>query len=288
MPTGDKLATRLSLMLRSFNDGARLTVEEMAEEFAVDVRTAQRDLKRLCFLPIERENGRYFLAAYALGKLGYKDLKGFASSSGIGELYPKLDDRQISDILNPKTSTTMKVKGHSYENLASVVDTFNALGGAIIAQRMMAFEYKGKSRQVEPYKLFNTNGIWYLVALEDRTIKHFTLSKISHLSATSKHFEVDEQVVDTIEENNLTWITKDPIEVTLRIDAKVSEYFIRRELLSAQKIIEECEAYLLVSTKVTFEEQILRTVRYWIPHITILSPAHLQEKLEASLQNYLK
>ena len=38
----------------------------------------------------------------------------------------------------------------------------------------------------------------------------------------------------------------------------------------------------------TFEEEILQTVRYWIPNIKIISPVTLQKKLEDSLKEYLK
>jgi predicted DNA-binding transcriptional regulator YafY len=285
--TGDKLAMRVVLMLQRFNNGERLTIDEMAEEFGVDVRTIQRDLKRFSFLPIEKEHGRYCLSAYALGKLGYDDLKNFSHISGISELYPKLDEKTIIAILNPKINCTIKIKGQSYEEQAFLAKHFNALSGAIMAQRKMVFTYKEKSRTVEPYKLFNTNGIWYLVALEEGVVKHFTLSKLDHLTSDDAHFEVDDNIVDMIEENDLNWITQDPIEVTLRIDAAVSEYFLRRDLLPCQQIVQNDEDALVVTSKVTFEEEILRTVRYWIPHITIVSPSHLQEKLEKSLKNYL-
>jgi len=99
--SGDKVAIRLTQMIRAFNDGKRLTLDEMADEFQVHPRTVQRDLSRFAFLPIEQEEGRYFLAEYALGKLSYKDVKHFSTISGIGKLYPKLSDEKISEILNP-------------------------------------------------------------------------------------------------------------------------------------------------------------------------------------------
>lgn len=157
---GDKLATRAFLMIKKFNDGASLTVEEMADEFDVSVCTAQEDLERFSLLPIKKEDGKYFLAPYALGKLGHKDVKDFSTISGISDLYPKLDASTISDILNPETNQALKIQGHNHENLSFMVDAFDALDGAIIAQRKMAFEYNSKSRNVEPYKLMNTNGAY--------------------------------------------------------------------------------------------------------------------------------
>ena len=54
--------------------------------------------ERLSILPIQKENGKYFLEEYALGKLGFKDIKAFAALIGARSLFPELDDRFISDV----------------------------------------------------------------------------------------------------------------------------------------------------------------------------------------------
>jgi len=71
----DTLAIRLAQILTMFNDGRRLTLKELAEEFSVSARTIQRDFERLSTLPIKKENGYYHLEEYALGKLSFKDIK---------------------------------------------------------------------------------------------------------------------------------------------------------------------------------------------------------------------
>ena len=284
----DKLAARVVMILQRFNDGERLTVEELAEEFGVSVRTIQRDLNRFSFLPIEKEDGRYYLASYALGKLRFEDIKTFSHISGIGDLYPKLDARMITDILNPDTAKTMKIKGNSYEDLSEIIEIFDMLGGAVLSHLKVSFVYKDKKRTVLPYRLFNTNGVWYLVGVEEGVIKHFTLSKIAEVCVLKEHFMCDVYIEDTIERSSMTWISQKPLSIILRIDAVVAEHFERRAILSEQKIVEiEESGTLIVETKVAFEEEILRTVRYWIPHIIILSPEYLQCSLEEGLRGYL-
>jgi predicted DNA-binding transcriptional regulator YafY len=39
---------------------------------------------------------------------------------------------------------------------------------------------------------------------------------------------------------------------------------------------------------VAYDDEILRMVKYWLPFIRIVSPMHLQEKLNQTLQNYLE
>jgi len=283
----DKLATRLALILTKFNDGEHLTVEALAKEFNVHTRTIQRDFKKLSFLPIEKENGVYRLAPYCLGKLTYRDIKQFAAFSGIQSLYPELSNELIVDILNARVSKTMEVKGHRYEDLSQKVDLFNNIGAAILQHRRITFVYKEKPRIAEPYKLVNTNGIWYMVATQEGVVKNFSLSKIESLVVAEEVFVPDTTIEEILRFNQGLWYTQNPIEVTLVIDASVAEYFLRRDLLPHQQIIEQNDERLIVSAKVAYEEEILKTVRYWIPHMTILSPHTLQEKLEASLRNYL-
>jgi len=58
--------------------------------------------------------------------------------------------------------------------------------------------------------------------------------------------------------------------------------------LPNKKIIEESENHIIVSTSVSYDDEILRVVKYWIPYIEIKSPQYLQEKLSKILNEYLQ
>jgi len=283
----DKLAMRLSQILMMFNDGKRFSVRELAEEFNVDPRTVQRDLNKFSYLPIRREGIYYSLEPYCLGKLSFKDIKRFATFSSIKELYPELNDGLIVDILNERTNKTMEVHGHKYENLSHKIDDFNHIASAIVTFRKIAFRYKDKTRLVEPYKLNNTNGIWYLVGVEEGVLKNFSFSKIEELELKDETFCQDEAVLKTLQEHKGVWFTQNHIEVVVEVDMSVSSYFLRRDLLPNQKIVEQTEEVLVLSAQVAYEEEILKVVRYWIPHMRIVTPLGLQKKLEDSLKAYL-
>jgi predicted DNA-binding transcriptional regulator YafY len=74
----------------------------------------------------------------------------------------------------------------------------------------------------------------------------------------------------------------------LEIDTEAKEYFLRKNTLANYTILEETQESLTVQTKVTFEDEILNLVRYWIPYIRIKSPTHLQEKLNSILEKYIQ
>ena len=160
----DKISTRLVQILLKLNNGERFTIEELALEFNVSARTIQRDInERLSYLPLQKENGYICLEEYCLGKLSFKDIKNFATISGIKSLYPTLDDDFIVDLLNSKLNNTYLIKGYEYENLKDLKEEFNLLNTAIVLNHKLSYTYNDKNRIVEPYRLVNTAGIWYLV-----------------------------------------------------------------------------------------------------------------------------
>lgn len=289
MPSShDTIATRLTQILTKLNSGERFTIQELADEFNVSIRTIQRDLnERFDYLPLKKENGYYSIEGYCLGKLNFKDIKSFATLSGIKDLYPNLDDSFIADLLNSKINSTYLIKGCEYEDISSKTKLFELLNIAIITNQTISLTYNDKKRELNPYKLINTSGIWYLSADENNQLKTYTISKISNFSNTSKTFKANKEFEEIISKNKDIWFSKDTMEVTLQIDNKIKEYFIRRELLPHQKIIEQNDN-LIITTTVSYEEEILKVVRYWLPNIKILKPSYLQENLESGLKDYLK
>lgn len=290
MKSHDKIATRLAQLINKFNSGEKLSIEDLVEEFGVTKRTVQRDLnERMSFLPIKKENGLYSLEEYYLGKLNFADMQNFAALSGIRELFPSLQEDFLKNILDNTISQAYMIKGHNYEDLSDKTKEFTLIEDAIVQNKIIEFVYKDKSRIVKPYKLINSKGIWYLAGVENDTLKTFSFNKISKLSRNEEIFIVTKEILDTIEDDNNIWFSDKQIEVVLKVEKNVASYFLRRNILPKQTIVKElADGGLLVSTKVAFDEEILRLVRYWIPNVKIVSPTDLQDKLENELRKYLK
>lgn len=286
----DKIATRLAQIIYKLNNGERFTQQELVEEFNVDIRTIQRDLhERLISLPTEKHNGYYSLASYALGKLTLQDIQNFAMLSGIQSLYPALDQKFMSDLLSIKLNTSYLVKHQGFEDITSKRYLFEQISGAIVRNSPIHFQYKEKRRKVNPYKLINNNGIWYLLADENDQLKNYTFSKIKQVEWDfQEQFIPKKEFLDLIAKNDTNWFSNQTIEVILEIKQEAMEYFLRKESLPNKCIIEHTSEALILSTNVSYDDEILRIVKYWIPYIKIKSPTYLQEKLSAILQEYLK
>jgi len=289
MKNHDKIATRLAIILTKLNASERFTVEDLVEEFGVTKRTIQRDLnERLSYLPIKKENNQYCLESYYLGKLNYKDIQNFSALSGIRELFPSLQEDFLKNILDNTVSQAYLIKGHNYEDLSDRAGDFKLIETSILDASKVSFTYKEKKRIVDPYKLLNIKGIWYLAGVENDILKTFSFSKISNLNDTKEHYNANAEILKSIKDEDTTWFSSTQTEVVLKVDSSVAGYFKRRNILPNQTLLKELEdGGLLVSTKVAFDEEVLKLVRYWIPHVTVVSPVRLQKKLEDGLREYL-
>ena len=283
----DKLATRLSLIIYKLNQGERLTIESLANEFSVSKRTIERDMNRFSYFDIKKEGKEFFLDEIAVGKLNFNDIKNFAIFSGIKSLYPSLTNQFLKDILNDKINRAYLIQNSGFEDIEKKQQLFESLSTAILDEKTISFIYNDKSRVVNPYKLINTNGIWYLSATENNTIKTYTFSKIKSLKISRDKFIVDKDILKEIEKSEINFLSKESKEVHLKIQNSAREYFLRKKVLSNMKIIDNTDEYFVVSTNVSFDDEILNIVKQWIPYMEIVKPIELQEKLEDILKKYL-
>lgn len=282
----DKLATRLAHILMRFNEGGKISVEELASEFDVDTRTIYRDLhERLSFMPIKKEDGKYFLEPFALGKLSFKDIQNFAILSGIDTLYPKLDSNFIVDLLSEKVNRVLMVKNSGFEKVDYAL--FEKISVMILNKLMIHFAYDDKLRSVNPYKLINNNGIWYLLADEEGKLKHFALNKIKNLQCSETTFIPSDDFLEKIDKDTSLWLNATK-EAILKLDKRGKNYFFRKKIFDSFEIIEEEEQSFILKIKFSYDDELLNIIKQWIPYIHILSPLELKEKLHKELTEYLK
>jgi predicted DNA-binding transcriptional regulator YafY len=290
----DTLVYRLAQILVKLNQGENLDPKALAEEFGVNMRTIQRDLNvRFAYLPLQKTNGHYHLDAAFLGKLSSKDIERFASLAGVRGLFPSLSDDFLRDIFDTRMQDALLVKGHYYENLAGKEQLFRDIENSIISRNQVSFDYikvDGNKHYdaVSPYKLINNKGIWYLAALDGEKLKTFSFTKIERLRTLESSFNWDSRIDAQLTAEDGIWMSGDKQEVVLSISKEVADYFKRRQLIANQVIERELEDGSLIVSAKGHTNQILPIVRYWIPHVQIISPESLQAELKIGLTEYLK
>ena len=290
----ETIASRLAELLRRLNEGERLDPQQLSEEYGVNLRTIQRDLnERLCFLDLQKSGGFYHVSSRRFGLLTPKDVERFASVAGLQGLHPRLSTELLKELLDTKLQS-LQIRGHEYEDITGREEAFRQIKHAIEHRHPISFRYSKQDGEklvdsIEPYKLINQGGIWYMAASDAGALKSYSFTKINALLVdVTEQFSADAEITKTLEREDSIWLNLKKTEVVLKIDSEAADYFRRRKLIDGQKIEKElADGGLLISCLIAHPNQILPTVRYWLPHAHVISPSDLQEELELQLGQYI-
>lgn len=293
----ERLAYRLGGILERLNAGERISVNDLAETYGVTPRTIQRDIaERLAFLEdkfLEKGPGYYRLDKAKLGHLCQADIERFSRFSSVQDMFPKIDQRFYQEQL----IRSIQVKGFQYEDIKPRQRDFDRLQQAIEQHRRIEFHYTkagkedGKYYRLDPYRLLNKNGIWYLVGLsaDDGGERTFCFSQIRAINEKAETFTPDETLLAKIDNSDSIYYGNQLAEIVIRVTAHAAPYFLRRSLLPNQELIRKLDdGGLLLACKNVNEMEVVPIVQYWIPHLSIISPADIQDKMLARLKRYLE
>ncbi len=295
----DTILTRLTHILSKLNDGEALSVKELAEEFNVNARTIQRDFnERLISFPIYKEGRRW------------KMQEGFRV-----EKTKSLEDELVLDIIEKITEgiggkfarksqkLLSKIKNEDFNpiyaklNIEDISDKFadiQLLECAIKKKLEIKCSYDNDhheiySTTIQPLKIVNFEGFWYLLAIRGTTLKKYYLKNISNVKVTEKEFKTDAKVETLLDDSISIWFSQEnePFEVKLYADSSCAKFFKRRPLPTQSILSVESDGSIEFTLKITHEMEILPIVKYWIPHLFVVEPLWVKEFLKEDLEKYL-
>lgn len=292
--THERLAERLASILTKLNIGHQLSVQELAREFQVSTRTIERDFDRLnSYLPLiqDAQTKKFYLESSYLGRFKLQDIKNFAQLSGINDLYPSLDISFLRELFDNRASLVFSAKGYNFEDATQYAEHFKTLTGSIQKRQQIALFYRGQIRVVKPYRLIHHMGNWYLAAVRKQKLRVYRLGRIEKIICSRRlsQFEHNQAVLQQLKDEDGIWFQHEKQEVILSVHPDVAIYFKQRRIFPEQAILNESETgELVISCQIRHQKQLNPLVRYWIPYLKILEPAHLQQELDDGLQGYLK
>ena len=291
----EKLADRLATMLVMLDNGESLNLKELAIKFEVSERTLARDISRLksakldLGLVSDLEGEQKYRTTNKVFKL--KDIQKFAKISGAYGVYPELKPSFLKKLLADDQQGVYEAKGYAYEDASKLEKLLAMLSEAIEKNQQIGFLYNAEPRVVEPYRLIHHHGSWYLAAVRKGKLLTYRVSRItrSYQQHELSTFKPNPDILKQLEDENSIWFGQEKSEVILKVHADVVLHFMQRQLLPEQELVKTLEdGGILVSSKISHAMQLLPLVRYWIPHVEIISPKHLQDELEAGLKWYLE
>lgn len=292
----ERLAYRLSDIIIRLNNGERLNIDTLTQDYQVCTRTLKRDFQeRLAMLDFSDSGPVFYqLSPNRVGYLNLTEIKRFANFASVQDLLPKIDRQFFYDKLNQ----SIVIKGFDYENIQARTQEFNLINQAIRDCRIITFDYQKVRKQssenakkhyhLEPYHLLNKNGIWYVIGRHDAQTRNFCFTQISNLCVTDKTFDCDEQIKAGLINTDSLFFDNHINEIVLQVSAKVAGYFERRDLLPNQELIRKLDnGDLLLACRQVHPREVIPIVQYWLPHIKIISPSTVQEQMEKVLKSYV-
>jgi predicted DNA-binding transcriptional regulator YafY len=154
-----------------------------------------------------------------------------------------------------------------------------------------AFGDKSRIVDLKPLKIANYEGFWYLIALDARNdvLKKYYLKNISQITIKDETFTTDGKLDDLLENSISVWFQKDvaPYRVTLALSLTVAKYFQRKPLSKTQKVEEmRDDGSMVISVEITDDMEIVPVVKYWLPHIRVLSPESIRNAIAEDIRTY--
>lgn len=288
-----KLAERLSAILVDLHSGQRLSSHSLAEKYGVSLKTIKRDLgQRLDNLPwLEAGPQFYRLDTQKMQHTNLETLTRFCRFAAIKELFPPIDQAFLDNLLKDH----ILVKGLKYENIQGLKQQFLQLEQAIDSCHMVYFDYckinekQAKPYTIAPYGLVNKNGIWYVIGLDQGKEKTYNFKQISNVKILTTTFECNQDLKEKLRHSDSLYHGNQIQQITLKVNHNIAPYFRRQAQFPNQEIIETlANGDLIIECRDINPVEVLPMVKYWLPHITIISPRSLQQDIKDMLKQYLQ
>ena len=297
----DKTLTRLIHILTKLSENERPTTKELADEFDVGVRTIQNDFKKtLSYYPIERdkENRYSFQNGFSLNRAFLDSDEMIVLNLALSQFddinnMDSIKDRIYKKIVTKSFFNPYYIKQENLEDIDTESPLIEELEANIEQNEILRVKLPTKTTEIEPYKIVNFDGFWYLFAkdLSDEKTKTFKLSELKDIKKIYKRHTTPIKKVESIldKTNSAFYEEGNSFEVVIKVYSEAAIYFKNRDFLQSQKIIKEYEdGSLEVSFEVSHDEDIDNIIKSWLPHVEILEPKRFRDKLTNELEEYLK
>ena len=297
---------RLSQILELLNKGYELSTPNLVERFGVTKKIIQTDFKEY-ILPLFVDDKIY----YDYSSKTYKAKNNFLAKtlfssdelSIIAILKNKSKDKYSDDDLSLKVDslflkfedelTNKLYQTSSIEKIDNFKNEIIQIKNAVETKSIIKCFYNDKNREIYPLKILNLEGFWYLIIFEpiDNKIKTFHLNTIKNIEVLNAHFSFDEEKINSFDNAISAYYKPNnaPILVQLFMDKEVSRYFMRKPLNKSQRVLkiyddESCDIELTITEYM----EIIPTIQRYIPHIGVIEPDELKDRVKENIDSYLK
>lgn len=316
-----KILTLLQLLERKTDDRHRLTVPEMVDALEAAGVPAERksiyhDIAALqdAGYDIEQQRGRgggYYLASRSFELAELKLLVDAVQSSRfITQRKSNALIRKLEGLASEYQASALQrqvfVSGRAKSQNETAYYTVDTLHQAIAADRMVSFQYwnwqadgekqprrNGMLYQVSPWALAWENDNYYLIAYQDYEqpagIRHYRVDRMMKVSMLStpragKALYDGLDLASYIKKHFNMFASMDEQKVTLRCADFMAGTMIDRFGQDVIRVPEPEGGYFHITVPVAVSPQFLGWVCGLAPHVTILGPESVRQRMQTLVQ----
>ena len=302
---------RILEMMENLSKKQTLCIQDLSLHFETSTRTIQRDMKLLkaffkeklyqpkpeCYILQDTDN----LYSFIKNSAKPDNLKSFF------EFMALFDDKLLSFFDQKEFPMIKEIRRESKVIYHILEKPIEELKNPFLGQMKEAISMRRyvdvtlteidpkNLKMIKPLKIVFAEGNWYLAAITKNYqvnygFKFFRINFITDFKLHAQTFQREIEAQNFIENfQSLFQNYKTPnYEVTLCIDSVVSRYFKVKKHLKSQKIIKtEPNGDIVITYQINNDMEILPMIKKWLPHIKVISPKSLDDKIKDDLRHYL-
>ena len=312
---------RVLELLKRFNDGKKVCIESLQNDtmwYGKCDKTIRRDLNVIkeyfpdsfdlirggkgekgCYKAITKDIFNNFMNKDTLALM--VQTFNIAQRNNIFEsLDISDDDKKIINSKIKKSKECYEFITKPYETKKGDVKLLKEIERAIDWKRYTTVTQKERSGlkeyEVKPYKIVFMNENFYL-ACENTSEKYpfsiFRLSNIETIKLHTKTFHINPDIESFIKNMQTPFSKYTPefrkhlIEVIVEVPKEKAKLFKAKKHLASQQEKENDDGTLTLIFTVSQAMEVEDLIKKWIPHMKVISPLSLKEKIEDDLKQYL-
>lgn len=321
-PDRMKKLHRLLSILRMLDNRERCQRKNLAEKFETVEETISRDIKELnsagFSIYFDKEINSYTFAdsdftlrdldlnknellALLLGKqIGHNLGKPIenAFNSLLRKAHKDTGEQTKSRIKRLEEKQWFWVDLDPMDGFEKIERQYNTIVEAMDKRQELEITYRGMhdqretKRQINPYGLFFSNGVWYVLAYCNmrNKIRSFALDCIKELEITDFHYVIPKEfnMDDYFKSSWHIMRYGEPAQVVLKFSKDVARWIKRRKWHPEQKIEEKKDGSIIFRVKLCGTKEIKWWAYHWAPYCEIIAPPELRKEAMEEIKKLAK
>jgi predicted DNA-binding transcriptional regulator YafY len=285
-------------ILKHLNEGKKLCVTRLAEEYEVSDRTIRRDFELIRelfgdFMSKEGECYQAYKKVLLQEVLCATDLMTLANIVNLFGVTQK--ESLVSEktkALIEKSMSVYEFKSRPFEGVKNH-EIVKKLEHAIKFNKVIRIRYRTErflsESNFHAYKILFLNENFYMVGenISKKSFEFRRVSMIEEVEYKSKTFSPHADIQKFIKNIQTPWASfgREDTVVKLRVNKSIRRYFILKQYLPSQKVTKNYEnGDILVEYTISNIREIEELIIKWLPRIEIISPQRFKKQLQKTLK----